>query len=88
MNIERAFRPVQGTSPSNSRTLALQTIRDKILNLEILPGTRLSENELAEEFGLLRTPIRESLILLAKDRLVSVSQVGTVVAPILPARWK
>lgn len=66
--------------------MALESIREKILNLEILPGTRLSENELAEELGLSRTPVRESLILLAEERLVYVvPQVGTVVAPILSA---
>lgn len=86
MNSTRAYRPVPATARRNSRTLALETIREKIITLEILPGTRLSENELAEQLGLSRTPIRESLILLAEEQLVYVvPQVGTVVAPILLA---
>ena len=86
MNTTRVFRPVPATTRRNSRTLALETIRQKIITLEIPPGTRLSENELAEQLGLSRTPIRESLILLAEEQLVYVvPQVGTVVAPILLA---
>ena len=86
MNNTRAYRPVPAAARRNSRTLALETIREKIITLEILPGTRLSENELAEQLGLSRTPIRESLILLAEEQLVYVvPQVGTVVAPILLA---
>ncbi|MET0954511.1 MAG: GntR family transcriptional regulator, partial [Cryobacterium sp.] len=86
MNTTRNLRPPPATARRNSRTMALETIREKIITLEILPGTRLSENELAEQLGLSRTPIRESLILLAEERLVYVvPQVGTVVAPILLA---
>jgi DNA-binding GntR family transcriptional regulator len=86
MNTSRISRPTPATSRRNSRTVALETIRQQIITLQILPGTRLSENELAEQLGLSRTPIRESLILLAEERLVYVvPQVGTVVAPILLA---
>lgn len=68
----------------NARSLALDTIRQKIITLELAPGAQLSENVLAGQLGLSRTPIRESLILLAEERLVFVvPQVGTVVAPIL-----
>jgi DNA-binding GntR family transcriptional regulator len=86
MNTSRVSRPIPSTSRRNSRTVALETIRQQIITLQILPGTRLSENELAEQLGLSRTPVRESLILLAEERLVYVvPQVGTVVAPILLA---
>jgi DNA-binding GntR family transcriptional regulator len=68
----------------NARSHALEIIRQKIISLELAPGSQLSENELASQLGLSRTPIRESLILLAEERLVSVvPQVGTLVAPIV-----
>jgi DNA-binding GntR family transcriptional regulator len=68
----------------NARSHALDTIRQKIITVELAPGAQLSENVLAGQLGLSRTPIRESLILLAEERLVFVvPQVGTVVAPIL-----
>jgi DNA-binding GntR family transcriptional regulator len=80
---------IPGTSwvapaPRNARSHALEVIRSKIISLELAPGTQLSENELAGQLGLSRTPVRESLILLAEERLVSVvPQVGTLVAPIV-----
>lgn len=68
----------------NARSHALEVIRSKIISLELAPGSQLSENELAGQLGLSRTPIRESLILLAEERLVTVvPQVGTLVAPIV-----
>jgi DNA-binding GntR family transcriptional regulator len=68
----------------NARSHALEVIRSKIISLELAPGSQLSENELANQLGLSRTPIRESLILLAEERLVFVvPQVGTLVAPIV-----
>jgi DNA-binding GntR family transcriptional regulator len=68
----------------NARSHALEVIRSKIISLELAPGSHLSENELAGQLGLSRTPVRESLILLAEERLVAVvPQVGTLVSPIV-----
>jgi DNA-binding GntR family transcriptional regulator len=73
-------------APRNARGQALEIIRQKIITLELAPGSQLSENELAGQLGLSRTPIRESLILLAEEQLVSVvPQVGTLVSPIVEA---
>jgi DNA-binding GntR family transcriptional regulator len=80
---------ISGTSwvapaPRNARSHALEVIRSKIISLELAPGSHLSENELAGQLGLSRTPVRESLILLAEERLVAVvPQVGTLVSPIV-----
>ena len=41
---------------------ALRTIKENIINLELPPGSQISENELATEMGLSRTPVREALI--------------------------
>ena len=79
-----ALRARPAATRRNARTHALEIIRQKIITLELAPGARLSENELAGQLGLSRTPIRESLILLAEEQLVFVvPQVGTLVAPIL-----
>lgn len=73
-------------APRNARGQALDIIRQKIITLELAPGSQLSENELAGQLGLSRTPVRESLILLAEEQLVSVvPQVGTLVSPIVEA---
>ena len=80
----RAFGAIPAPTRGNARTHAWETIRRKIITLELGPGTQLSENELAAQLGLSRTPIRESLILLAEEQLVFVvPQVGTIVAPVL-----
>lgn len=49
---------------------AYDTIRSKILFLELAPGKDLDEQELIFSLGLSRTPIREALIRLAAEGLV------------------
>lgn len=54
-----------------------------IVELRFKPGQRLSENELAAEYGVSRTPIREALLRLRRSALLEVSpQMGTLVAKI------
>jgi GntR family transcriptional regulator, rspAB operon transcriptional repressor len=58
-------------------------LRRAIIALELPPGTRLSEQEIAERQGVSRQPVREALISLAKSRLVEIlPQRGTVVVKI------
>ena len=58
-------------------------LRERIALLDYPPGGLLSENQLAKEFGVSRTPIRQVVQRLEFDGLVSVVRgVGTVVAPI------
>ncbi|MEL0436935.1 GntR family transcriptional regulator [Phycobacter sp. K97] len=58
-------------------------IRDRICLLDYAPGTRLSEVELAEEFGVSRTPLRRVLARLEDEGLVqSVHGVGTFVTDV------
>lgn len=37
------------------------SLRERILNFELYPGSRVTENELADYFGVSRTPIRSAL---------------------------
>jgi DNA-binding GntR family transcriptional regulator len=56
------------------------TLRDRICLLEYPPGTRLSEEELAEEFAVSRTPVRRVLTRLESEGMVEVVHgVGTIV---------
>ena len=51
---------------------AYYRIRELIVTLELAPGSVVSERELMERLGLGRTPIREALRALARERLVEV----------------
>lgn len=54
-----------------------------IVSLELKPGTRISEVELAEHYGVSRQPVREAVISLAQTGLVkTLPQRGTVVVAI------
>ena len=58
-------------------------LRDRICLLEYPPGTRLSEEELAEEFKISRTPVRRVLARLESEGLVEARHgVGTIVTDI------
>lgn len=62
------------------------TLREAITTAELAPGRRLSENELAGQLGVSRTPIREALARLREERLVAiVPQLGTFVTRISPS---
>ncbi|QIE54271.1 GntR family transcriptional regulator [Pikeienuella piscinae] len=52
----------------------IEAIRLKILLHELRPGDGISEDALAEEFGVSRTPIREAIITLQADRLVTLER--------------
>jgi len=47
-------------------------LRNRIITLTYRPGHPLNEKKLAEEFGISRTPIRETLIRLSEENLVTI----------------
>jgi DNA-binding GntR family transcriptional regulator len=60
---------------ADARSLSDQAyyrIRESIVTLELAPGSPVSERELMERLALGRTPIREALQALARERLVEV----------------
>jgi DNA-binding GntR family transcriptional regulator len=62
-------------------------LRDRILTLELKPGTRLVEDELTETFGAGRTPVREALLRLQGEGLVSRGR-GWIVEAADPASFR
>ena len=65
------------------RDYALRMLKDNIVRLELKPGSLVSENELATEMGLSRTPVREALIELSKVKIVEIyPQRGSAIARI------
>jgi DNA-binding GntR family transcriptional regulator len=66
---------VQQPEAASARSLAERAtyaIRELIVTLELPPGSVVNERELMERLGLGRTPIREALRTLARERLVDV----------------
>lgn len=60
-----------------------RTLRTRICLLDYPPGARLREEDLADEFGVSRTPIRRVLVKLEAEGLLrSVHGVGTIVTDI------
>ena len=78
----------QVVTPSSSAAFRVEReLRQAIIDLELPPGTRLSEQDLASRLGVSRQPVREALIALAKSRLVEIMpQRGTSVVKISVAK--
>ncbi|CAM3815042.1 GntR family transcriptional regulator [Cohnella lubricantis] len=69
----------------SARSEVYAKLREQILNLELPPGTALSEKESSLAFGVSRTPVRESFVRLGQEGLVQVlPQRGTFVSLIDP----
>lgn len=74
----------------STANIIFEQLRDQIMALDILPGTKLSEAEVAARFGVSRQPVREAFNLLenldllvirpqkaSRVRAFSLSQIGT-----------
>ena len=58
--------------PRSLTAQAYERIEELIVQLELLPGTALSEAELSARLGIGRTPVREALQRLAREHLVQI----------------
>lgn len=75
------FKFAEGLSPVAVQ-LRLELLR-AIVSLELKPSSRISENDIAQRYGVSRQPVREAVIALAQTGLVkTMPQRGTVVVPI------
>lgn len=73
----------RSTRRSGASGSAYTWLRDEILAGRLRPGHSLSEADVAQRLGVSRTPVREAIIRLENEGLLSVRpQVGTSVAPI------
>lgn len=73
--------------PSRLSEQLLEAIEERIVTGEYPPGARLDEVELAEAFGVSRTPIREALIRLGSIHIIEkMPRKGWAIAPASPRR--
>jgi DNA-binding GntR family transcriptional regulator len=69
--------------PPSMATLAADSLRAMILSGDMRPGARIVENQLAEQLGVSRPPLREALIMLVHEGLVvQHPRRGAVVTPL------
>lgn len=65
----------------STRDFIYQTIKQQILNLELKPGTKISEKEISVALEVSRTPVRESFLKLAQEELLQIyPQSGTIIS--------
>lgn len=78
------WKYIRYMNPSRFETkaeLALRVLRERILVGVLLPGQKLDINEIAAEFGMSATPVREAMKALQADHLTAYTpHRGTVVA--------
>lgn len=74
----------RGPAPSNV-DLALEAIRDAIVDGRLRPGERIKEVPLAEDLGFSRAPVRDALRLLERDGLVALVPNRGAIVPELRA---
>lgn len=60
-------------------------LRTKIITLEVKPGSRLVEDDISREIGVGRTPVREALLRLEGEGLVSRQRRGWIIEATDPA---
>ena len=68
---------------SSVQEMVYRTLRDKIVNMELKPGTVISTQEIADSMSVSRTPVREAFIRLQREDLLDVApQRSTIVSKI------
>lgn len=68
----RASKPVKRSKGAGAEH-AYQALRERILSLALAPGADLEEGVLVETLGMSRTPVREAIIRLASEGLVTLT---------------
>lgn len=63
---------VEKLKNESNRDYAFRVIKENIINLEIKPGIMISEQDIAEELNISRTPVHEALQELSKTKIVEI----------------
>jgi DNA-binding GntR family transcriptional regulator len=66
------MKKARGDQQRNAQDSVYIALRKSIINLNLLPGTVISENEISLKYHVSRTPVREAFIHLSKEGLVHV----------------
>jgi len=67
----------------STREFVNKTLKKRIIELGLVPGHKISEQEIANELKVSRTPVREAFLKLSQENLLGVyPQIGTIVSKI------
>ena len=70
--LNQTFTPLR----DNLGQQVYQHLRDMIYRMEIPPGARLGVGEIADQFGVSRSPVRDALMMLVNRGLVEINSTG------------
>jgi DNA-binding GntR family transcriptional regulator len=77
------MKNIEKFEKESNRDYALRVIKENIINLELKPGTMISEQDLANELKLSRTPVHEAMQELATTKIIEIlPQRGSYVSKI------
>ncbi len=87
-SVTEILRDVRFDANKTMTSQIFEVIRRLIITVTLLPGQKISENEISEALNASKTPVREALIRLEDAGLVAiVPKSGTFVAPIRIDRY-
>lgn len=67
----------------STRNFVYKTLKQKIISLELEPNFKISEQEIADELNVSRTPVREAFLKLSQENLLTIyPQKGTIISEI------
>lgn len=71
--------PVKWLSKASAGDRVTSELRMRIISGMIESGAILSENKIAADFGVSRSPVREALKILASENIIRLERMGAVV---------
>ncbi len=66
------MKNIEKLAKESNRDYALRVIRENIVNLELAPGSMLSEQDIANELNLSRTPVHEAMQELSSTKIIEI----------------
>jgi len=70
--MEGYMKNTEKLGKETNREFALRVIRDNIVNLELAPGSMISEQDIANELNLSRTPVHEAMQELSSTKIIEI----------------
>jgi len=81
--VKKIFTKSQHRPKGSTRDYVYTTLKQKIIDLQLKPNAKMSEQDIADELEVSRTPVREAFLKLSQENLVKIyPQKGTVISEI------